>query len=52
MKVSVNRVLMGFGLLAGLSMGIGYTGGGIALVLAGAAGAWMIFAWEIDFGAF
>ncbi|NMG64467.1 hypothetical protein GPA19_05830 [Azoarcus indigens] len=42
METKVNRVLMGFGLLAGLALGVGNPGGSIALAFAGAASAWLL----------
>lgn len=41
MKSSIDRLLLGFGLLAGLMLGTGHAGGGIALMMAGAACAWL-----------
>ncbi|MDD2874140.1 MAG: hypothetical protein RBT39_05190 [Azoarcus sp.] len=42
MALKINRLLMGFGLLAGLMLGIGNTGGAITIALAGATGAWLL----------
>jgi len=42
MEPKINRLLMSFGLLAGLMLGTGNTGGAIAMALAGATGAWLL----------
>ncbi|NMG33221.1 hypothetical protein GRF61_01995 [Azoarcus sp. TTM-91] len=42
METKVNRVLMGFGLLAGLALGVGNPGGAIALAVAGAGATWLL----------
>lgn len=42
MTPRINQLLMGFGLLAGLLLGTGNTGGGVAMAIAGAAGAWLV----------
>lgn len=42
MELRIERVLMGLGLMAGLLIGTGHTGGGLAIVVAGAAAAWML----------
>lgn len=41
MELRIERVVMGLGLLAGLLFGTGHAGGGVAVVVAGMAVAWM-----------
>jgi hypothetical protein len=41
MKTISSRSLMAFGLLAGLMIGTGHPGGGLAVAVAAVAGVWM-----------
>ncbi|NLF54336.1 MAG: hypothetical protein GX576_08075 [Thauera phenolivorans] len=41
MELRIERVLTGLGLFAGLLFGTGHAGGGVAVVVAGMAMAWM-----------
>ena len=47
MELRVERVLTGLGLMAGLLIGTGHTGGGLAMVVAGTAAAWMLRAGKL-----
>lgn len=42
MERKVGQVMMGLGFLAGLMIGSGYTGGGVALAVAASAAAWLM----------
>lgn len=42
MEPKTNRVMMGLGLVAGLLIGIGHAGGGVALAVAAGAAAWLM----------
>lgn len=46
MTPGINKMLMCFGLLAGLLLGTGNAGGAAAMAVAGAAGAWLLRAQE------
>lgn len=50
MERNANRVMMGLGLFAGLLIGTGHPGGGVALAIAAVAAAWLIRAeaWARD----
>lgn len=41
MESKINRVMMGLGLVAGLMIGTGHAGGGMALAVAAGAAAWL-----------
>lgn len=42
MEPTINRVLMGLGLLAGLLIGVGHSGGGVVVVVTAATAVWLL----------
>lgn len=44
MEQKISYLIMGLGLFAGMLLGAGYSGGGVAAAVAGAAGAWLSYA--------
>ncbi|MFC5771266.1 hypothetical protein [Thauera sinica] len=42
MEPKINRVLMGLGLLAGLLIGVGHSGGAMVVVITAATAVWLL----------